>query len=285
MNGPRPSTRARERPGKSSGQAMPARAPARCLMALRMAHRLAKAERKLLRDRSTTTPPLARSRAGRPVAACGGSADRARDRRRTPLARDRRLGRGRGGSAPRRRAGRGARPASRRISRPTPTGSPRSTTWPPPTCWRGTGRRPGGSSTRWWPGAARGSSRRRSSTSASCTRIEGYLDAAQAYLETARAMDRDPAGAVVRAGAARRRPRRARRGAPGGRAHGAPPGRGRCGAGGSCLRLSRGARPPRGARSPSRPATGPLAVARWRELAQGRFAPLAAAAERHLAGE
>jgi tetratricopeptide (TPR) repeat protein len=28
-----------------------------------------------------------------------------------------------------------------------------------------------------------------------------------------------------------------------------------------------------------------LAVARWRELAQGRFAPLAAAAERHLAGE
>ena len=37
--------------------------------------------------------------------------------------------------------------------------------------------------------------------------------------------------------------------------------------------------------SPSRRATAALAAARWRELSAGRFAALAAAAERHLAGE
>lgn len=113
--------------------------------------------------------------------------------------------------------------------------------------------------------------------------LEGYVDASQAYLETARALDRtrpEPWYALALLSDARGDLSGARAAVR------------------TALRLDEGGAS-RGAFAYAFPEervhlealvaehTGdrPSAVARWRELAQGRFAPLASAAERHLAGE
>jgi len=113
--------------------------------------------------------------------------------------------------------------------------------------------------------------------------LEGYVDAAGAYLETARALDRgrpEPWYALALLSDARGE-------LPGARA-----------ALRTALRLDEGGAA-RAAFAYAYPeerihlealiaeqaGDRAAAVARWRELAQGRFAPLAGAAERHLAGE
>lgn len=113
--------------------------------------------------------------------------------------------------------------------------------------------------------------------------LEGYLDAASAYLETARALDRTRpeawyAVALLSDGrgdlaGAREAMRTALRLDDGGAARAAfayayPEER---------VHLEALVAEQAGDRA--------TAVARWRELAQGRFAPLASTAERHLAGE
>ena len=113
--------------------------------------------------------------------------------------------------------------------------------------------------------------------------LEGYLEAAQAYLETARGIDATSARPLVRARAPRRRARR--------------PAASRA-ALREALRLDEGGaaraelayvyqeeRAHLEALIAELSGDAGTATARWRELSAGRFAALAAAAERHLAGE
>jgi tetratricopeptide (TPR) repeat protein len=113
--------------------------------------------------------------------------------------------------------------------------------------------------------------------------LEGYVDAAGAYLETARALDRnrpEPWYALSLLSDARGDLNGARTAVR------------------TALRLDEGGaaraafayayseeRVHLEALVAEQAGDRALAVARWRELAQGRFAPLAGAAERHLAGE
>jgi tetratricopeptide (TPR) repeat protein len=113
--------------------------------------------------------------------------------------------------------------------------------------------------------------------------LEGYLDAAQAHLETARALDRtrpEPwyalallADARGDLGGARAAVRTALRLDEGGAARAA------------FAYAYPEERTHLEALVAEQAGDRPSAAARWRELAQGRFAPLAGAAERHLAGE